>query len=504
VAIFVTFALWMGLSRFGDIKLGKDDDVPEFGLRTWFAMLFAAGMGIGLVFWGVAEPLSHYANPKPGVDGTDATVAQTALAQTYLHWGIHAWAIYVAVGLALAYAIHRRNRPVSIRWALEPLLGSRVKGRIGDAIDIAAIIGTVFGVATSLGFGVLQISAGLEHTDIADSSRALQVILIIAITLVAVVSVATGIGKGIKWLSNANMVIAGGILLFVLIAGPTLFLLRDFVQSIGVYLQNVLPMTFNVSAYTGADGEAWQSAWSTFYWGWWISWAPFVGVFIARISRGRTVREFVAGVLIVPTAVTFLWFAVMGGAGLYRELFGGGGIIGADGVVDEDFAMFDLLDGMTGGVVVSVVTMLLIVLFFVTSSDSGSLVIDMLGSGGDPNPPVWSRVFWASTEGAVAIALLLAGGLLALRTMAILIALPFSVIMLGMCVATWRAFHREHQAHLRAQARQERQELTDHMEEHFEGRFEKVLADVENGTAASGTMAGAAPGRRRPRPFRRR
>lgn len=371
-------------------------------------MLFAAGMGIGLVFWGVAEPLSHYASPRPGVSGTDADVAGLALAQTYLHWGIHAWAIYVVVGLALAYAIHRRDRPVSIRWALEPLLGDRVRGRLGDVIDIAAIVGTIFGVATSLGLGVLQIGAGLEHIGTADSTVTLQVILIIGITALAVVSVATGLDKGIKWLSTVNIMMAAGILLYVLFTGPTLFLLREFVQSIGVYLANVLPMTFDVSAFAGAEGEAWQADWTTFYWGWWISWAPFVGVFIARISKGRTVREFVAGVLLVPTAVTFLWFAVLGGSALYRQLFGAGDLIGPDGVVDQEFALFSLPEGLPGGAIVSVVAMVLIVLFFVTSSDSGSLVIDMLGSGGDPDPPAWSRVFWASLEGAVAIALLVA------------------------------------------------------------------------------------------------
>ncbi|HEX6197515.1 MAG TPA: BCCT family transporter [Jiangellaceae bacterium] len=480
VAAFVIFAIWMGLSRFGDIRLGKEDDEPEFGVRTWFAMLFAAGMGIGLVFWGVAEPLSHYANPKPGTDGSDIGLAQTALAQTYLHWGIHAWAIYVVVGLALAYAIHRRGRPVSIRWALEPILGDRVKGTAGDVIDIVAIIGTVFGVATSLGLGVLQIAAGFERIGWADTSTALQVILIVAITLLAVLSVATGLDKGIKWLSNVNLVIAGLVMLFVLVAGPTLFLLREFVQSIGVYLINVLPMTFDNSAYTGAEGQEWQSAWTTFYWGWWMSWAPFVGVFIARISKGRTVREFVAGVLLVPTIVTFLWFAVLGGSGLYREIFGEGGLVQPDRTVNEDFAMFDLLDGLPAGGIVSVLVIFLIVVFFVTSSDSGSLVVDMLASGGDPDPPVWSRVFWASVEGLVAVALLVAGGLLALRTMAIMIALPFSLVMLGICVATVRAFHGEHQAFVRAQARQLRSELTEHVTEHVTGRFEGRFEDVEH------------------------
>lgn len=482
VAGFVAFSLWVGLSRFGDITLGRDGEKPEFSVRAWFSMLFAAGMGIGLVFWGAAEPLSHYAEPKPGVEGSASEVAQTALAQTYLHWGVHAWAIYVAIGLALAYSIHRKGRPVSIRWALEPLLGKRVHGRLGDVIDITAIVGTLFGVATSLGLGVLQIAAGLEHIGVATSSTGLLVVLIIVITAIATLSVVSGLAKGLKWLSNTNVAIAGLLMVFVLIVGPTVFLLRDFVQSIGVYLANVLPMTFNVSAFAGAEGEAWQAKWTTFYWGWWISWAPFVGVFIARISKGRTVREFVAGVLLVPTLVTFLWFAVLGGSALYREIFGAGGLI-VDGTVTPEFALFDLLGGLPAGTVLSVVAIVLIALFFVTSSDSGSLVVSMLSRGGDPHPPIWNRIFWAAIGGAVAIALLVAGGLVALQTAAIVMALPFSVVLIGICVATARAFHQEHRMFLDAQRRQLRAELT-----------EQVTADVTealSGVDDLGRMLGA-------------
>ena len=306
VAGFVAFALWVGLGRWGDLTLGSDDDEPEFRLLPWFAMLFAAGMGIGLVFYGVAEPLSHFSSPKPGVTGTPAQLAQSALAQTYLHWGVHAWAIYVVVGLAVAWAVHRRGRPVSIRWALEPLLGDRVRGGLGDTIDVVAVVGTLFGVATSLGLGVLQISAGLGHIGLAAPGRTTQVVIIVVITAAATWSVVSGLDRGLKWLSNVNVGLAGLLLVSVLVLGPTLFLLRGFVQSLGVYLSTVVPLTFNVSAYAGAEGEAWQAAWTTFYWGWWMSWAPFVGVFIARISRGRTVREFVGGVLLVPTLVTFL------------------------------------------------------------------------------------------------------------------------------------------------------------------------------------------------------
>ena len=462
VAGFVVFSLWMGLSRFGDIVLGKDEDEPLFRLPVWFAMLFATGMGIGLVYWGVAEPLSHYVSPKPGVEGSDPALAQAAMGQSYLHWGVHAWAIYVVAGLALAYAIHRKGRPVSIRWALEPLFGDRVKGRLGDVIDVVAIIGTVFGVATSLGFGVLQIAAGLGYLDVVQPSTALEIGLIAAISALATISVVSGLGKGIKWLSNGNMILAGVVLVLVLALGPTLFLLREWVQSLGYYVQNIVRLSFDTTAFQGEAGLEWQSSWTIFYWGWWISWAPFVGVFIARISRGRTVREFVLGTLLVPTVVTTLWFSVFGGSALYRELTEPGSML-VDGAVDTDTTLFQLFDGLPLGNVLSVVGILLIVVFFVTSSDSGSLVVDMLASGGNPNPPTWSRIFWAGVSGLLAIALLLAGGLQALQTAAILIALPFSVVMIGMAVSTVRALRVEHAAILRAERRAARTALTEHV-----------------------------------------
>jgi len=446
-ALFVFFALWMGLSRFGGIKLGKDDDEPEFSMHSWFSLLFAAGMGIGLVFYGVSEPLSHFASPRPGVTGEESQLAQQAMSQTFLHWGFHAWAIYVVVGLALAYAIHRRGRPISIRWALEPLLGKRVRGGWGNLIDVVALVGTLFGVATSLGLGVLQIGAGLESAGIADSTLTTQIVIIVVITLIAIVSVA----KGMKVLSNFNLILAGLLLVFVLAVGPTQFLLRDFVQSIGAYLQNFIGLAFTVSAFTGDEGEAWQAAWTTFYWGWWMSWAPFVGIFIARISRGRTVRQFVAGVLLVPTALTFLWFSVLGGAAIYREVSGQGGLVGPDGEVNLEGALFELLADLPGGSILVIGAIILIGVFFVTSSDSGSLVMGMIATGGQPEPKNWIRVFFAGVTSLVAIALLLAGGLNALKTAAITMALPFSVVMILMCWATVIAFGRELKAYERAE-----------------------------------------------------
>jgi len=462
-AFFVAFCLWMGFSRYGRIKLGKDDDEPEFSLGSWFSLLFAAGMGIGLVFYGVSEPLSHFAQPRPGVTGTRDELAQQALSQTYLHWGVHAWSIYVVIGLALAYAIHRRGRPISIRWALEPILGRRVRGAWGNAIDVIALVGTLFGVATSLGLGVLQISAGLESAGIVESSELLNVGIIVVITGFVLFSVLSGVTKGMKWLSNFNLALAAALVIFILIVGPTQFLLRDFVQSLGHYLQNVVGLTFTVSAYTGEKGEAWQGAWTTFYWAWWISWSPFVGIFIARISRGRTVRQFVTGVILVPTLITFLWFSVLGGMAIYSELHGKGGLVGADGTVKVESALFEALNQLPGGSILVIGAIILIAIFFITSADSGSLVMAMIATGGQIEPKGWIRVFFTVTTSLLAIALLLSGGLEALKTAAIIIALPFSVIMIAICWATVVAFNRE----LRAYDRAERAAMVDRIGDYY-------------------------------------
>lgn len=476
VAGFVFFSIWVAASHMGNIVLGKDGDAPAFSLGSWFAMLFAAGMGIGLVFWGVAEPLNHFAAPPPGMAAdTAAERARTAMDVTFLHWGLHAWAIYVVVGLAVAYSVHRKGNPISLRWVLRPLLGNRVKGFWGDVIDVIAVLGTLFGVATSLGLGVTQIGAGLGFLGVVDEpSTWLLVVLIIVITAIAAVSVATGIDKGIKWLSNINMAAAAALVVVLLVVGPTVFILSDLVTQVGSYIQGFFRLSFNGMPFE-EDGKQWLGWWTTFYWGWWMSWAPFVGVFIARISRGRTVREFIVGVLLVPTIVTFIWFSVMGGTALYQELFEGGGLVGEDGTVNTSTALFQMIDSVAPSmsVVLSLVAIFLIVIFFVTSSDSGSFVVDMLASGGNPNPPVWSRVFWASLEGAVAAVLLLAGAaaggdanpLSALQTMAILLALPFSIVMVLMCVATAKALIRED----RFRRRKERQWLA-----------EQVALEIEN------------------------
>ena len=450
-AIFVAVAIVFGFSRFGDIKLGRDNDEPEFSLGAWFSLLFAAGMGIGLVFYGVSEPLSHFVSPRPGVTGPPQ-LAQAALTQTYLHWGVTAWSIYVIVGLSLAYAIHRRGRPISIRWTLEPVLGrKRVEGPWGHAIDVVALAGTLFGVATSLGLGVLQISAGLDAAGIAEPSGGLQVIIIGVITVCVLASVLSGVTRGMKWLSSTNLILAGLLLLYILIFGQTEYLLREWVQSIGSYIQNFVGLSFTVSAFQGTAGEDWQSSWTSFYWGWWISWAPFVGIFIARISRGRTVRQFVLGVIGVPTLLGILWFAVLGGSALYLELDQPGSMTTADGSVNIEGAIFQLLDYFPGTTLLTIGVMVLVAVFFITSSDSGALVMGMIATGGNQEPAKWIRTFFTLVTALLAIALLLTGGLTALQTAAITIALPFSVVMLLICWSTIVAFQRERRAYDHAQ-----------------------------------------------------
>ena len=485
VSGFVIFAIWMGVGRFGDITLGQDDDEPEFSLKAWFAMLFAAGMGIGLVFWGAAEPLTFFTSPKPGTEGSEADLANAAMSQVFLHWGLHAWAIYVVVGLAMAYAIHRKGRSVSLRWTLEPIFGDRVKGRLGDVVDVIAVVGTVAGVATSLGLGVQQITAGMASLGIIDEpTNLIRVVVIVVITGAAIFSVVSGVGRGIKWLSNANLVLAGIFLVLIIAMGPTLFVFRDTVQNLGNYLAGIVPMSFNTSALTGEEGLAWQGAWTTFYWGWWMSWAPFVGVFIARISRGRTIREFVAGVLLVPTLVSALWFTALGGTAIMRQMTEGD-LVGEDGVTSSEAVLFNLLDTLPASGLLSGIAIVLVTIFFITSSDSGSLVVDMLASGGDQDPPVWSRVMWAVLEGGVAISLLLAGGLGALQTGAILTAAPFSVVMIAMAFATYKALKAEHleitRLARRARMRELEKEMSENITDGLVDNFDQHFADPVDG-----------------------
>lgn len=446
VTLFVLFSFYVALSRIGNIRLGSDDEKPEFSVGAWFAMLFSAGMGIGLVFWGVAEPLNHFLNP-PSVQGETATgirAADQAMELTFFHWGLHAWAIYVVIGLGIAYMTYRRGRPLSIRWLLEPLLGrERVEGPIGHAVDVTAVIGTLFGVATSLGFGVQQIVAGMVSLGwVSAPSNTIYVGLIVVITAIATFSVVSGVSKGLKWLSNINMGMAAALLAFVALAGPTLFLINAYVHNLGGYFSSLPDFMLRTSPLDeSVINDTWLSSWTIFYWGWWMSWAPFVGMFIARISRGRTIREFVFGVLFAPTLVSALWFTVFGESALLRQIVDGDMLV--NGAVDTNTSLFILLDGLPWAGVTSVVAILVVALFFITSSDSGSLVIDMLSNGGNPDGPAATRIYWAVLEGLAAAVLLVAGGsaaLLALQTAAIVTAVPVSIVMVVACISLLRAF----------------------------------------------------------------
>lgn len=441
---FVVFALYCGISRIGNIRLGRDDEQPEFSTISWFTMLFSAGMGIGLVFYGVAEPLSHMMTP-PGNAGVEAgtdEAGRLAMDLTLYHWGLHAWAIYVVVGLGLAYMTFRRGRPLSIRWLLEPMIGRRrVEGWIGHAVDVVAIVGTLFGVATSLGFGVQQITAGLEYLGWVEGSSTFTILLIAGVTGLATISVVSGLDKGLKWLSNINMSLAALLAIFVLALGPTLMLIQAMVANTGSYmtaLPNLMLETWPLAE------DSWAGDWTIFYWGWWMSWAPFVGMFIARISRGRTIRQFVFGVLLAPTIIGVAWFTIFGDSAIIRQL--GEGDMLVEGAVNTKTALFQLLDTFPLAAVTSVLAIAIIIFFFVTSSDSGSLVIDILASGGATMTPKLTRVMWSVLEGVVAAVLLLVGGsasLTALQTASIATAVPFSIIMVLACIALLRAFHFE-------------------------------------------------------------
>lgn len=448
VAIFLVFIISVALSKWGNIKLGPDHADPRYSFPTWFAMLFSAGYGIALLFFGVAEPVLHYASPPVGAAET-VDAAKQAMQIAFFHWGFHIWAIYGLVGLVLAYFAFRHGLPLSMRSALYPIIGERIHGPVGHAVDVTAILSTLFGVATTLGLSVAQINAGINYLwPQIPVGTGVQIIAIVSITSLAIISVVSGLDRGIKNLSILNMVLAVCLMLFVFIAGPTISILETFLQNTGSYLNNIVERTFNLQAYSRSD---WIGNWTLFIFGWTIAWAPFVGLFIAKISRGRTIREFVLGVMFVPSIFTFLWFSIFGNTALSLIMNEGYSTLISQVQADNAIALFKLYEWLPFSSIVSFITGILIITFFVTSSDSGSLVVDSLASGGAAETPVWQRVFWASTEGAVAAVLLLAGGLNALQTMAITSALPFAIIMLISAFGLWRALtiegHREVSLH---------------------------------------------------------
>lgn len=432
---FVVFVVWLALSRYGNIPLGRDDEEPEFRSVSWVAMMFSAGMGIGLMFFGVAEPLSHFATPPPGTGAAGAPDAvQTAMATTLFHWTLHPWAIYAVVGLAIAYGVYRKGRLQLISAAFEPLIGPRANGPWGKVIDMLAIFATLFGSAASLGLGALQIRSGLQIVSgIGAVGNTLLIVIITVLTLAFVLSAVSGVARGIQWLSNINMVLALVLAAFIFVVGPTVFILNLLPTSLGSYFADLAMM----SARTGAEGAAvdtWLQSWTIFYWAWWISWTPFVGMFIARISRGRTIRQFVAGVLLVPSLVSLVWFCVFGGAAINTQ--DGGVDLAGQGSNEEQ--LFGLLDQYPIATIASIVVMVLVAIFFVSGADAASIVMGSLSERGTIKPTRTVVVFWGVTTGAVAAVMLLVGGadaLTGLQTITILAAVPFVLVMVGLAVA---------------------------------------------------------------------
>jgi choline/glycine/proline betaine transport protein len=433
VNVFLIFVIYLAFSKFGHLRIGGQNAKPEFKTLSWFAMLFSAGMGIGLLFWSISEPVYHFLSP-PMAEGGTAEAAKEAMKFTFLHWGFHAWSVYALVGLSLAYFTYSRGLPLTIRSIFYPFLGDKIYGKIGDAIDIFAVLATLFGLATSLGMGVQQIAAGLNHLFEIDSGVQTQILLIAGITSIATVSVVLGVDKGVRVLSEWNMRIALFFLLLVVLLGPTIFIFKSFVQNTGSYLSSFLEVATWTESYTGSN---WQNAWTVFYWGWWIAWSPFVGMFIARISKGRTVREFILGVLLVPSLVTFFWITAFGSTALHLTLLGDDTISNA---VNDNVAtaLFVFLEDYPFAFYLNIIAIILIAGFFITSSDSGSLVVDNLTSGGKIDAPVGQRIFWALAEGGVASVLLVGGGLQALQTATIVTGLPFAVILIVMCFSLYK------------------------------------------------------------------
>ncbi|MDG5481834.1 BCCT family transporter [Mycolicibacterium gadium] len=432
---FVVFVLWLALGRYGTIPLGRDDEEPEFNGVSWIAMMFSAGMGIGLMFFGVAEPLTHFSTPPPGTgDAGNPEAVQNALATTLFHWTLHPWAIYAVVGLAIAYGVYRKGRLQLISAAFVPLLGERANGPWGKVIDMLAIFATLFGSAASLGLGALQIRSGLQIVGgIGEAGNTILIVIITVLTIAFVLSAVSGIARGIQWLSNINMVLAVSLALFVFVVGPTVFILNLMPTAMASYLGDIAMM----SARTGAEGtevNAWLQTWTIFYWAWWVSWTPFVGMFIARISRGRTIRQFVAGVLLVPSLVSLVWFAVFGGAAI--KLQQEGVDLAGEGSIEAQ--LFGLLDQYPIATVASVVVMVLVAIFFVSGADAASIVMGSLSERGTIKPGRGTVIFWGVAMGAVAAVMLLVGGedaLTGLQTITIIAALPFLLVMIALAVA---------------------------------------------------------------------
>ncbi|MDQ0253877.1 glycine betaine transporter [Evansella vedderi] len=439
---FLAFALILMFSPIGRIKLGKDDDEPEYNNLTWFAFLFTAGMGIGLVFWGVAEPINHfYAPPTAEVIDSPERAAAIALRYSFFHWGLHPWAIYSVVALALAYFKFRKGAPGVLSAAFEPLLGDKINGGIGTTINVIVVFATIFGVATSLGFGTAQISGGISNLFPMENSPFLQIMVIVIISVLYMGSSLTGLDRGIRILSKTNIYLAIVLMLFLLFSGPSNFIMNSFTQTLGGYLQNLVRMSFQLDTFNPESN--WVQGWTIFYWAWWIAWAPFVGTFIARVSKGRTIREFIIGVIAVPTVFSALWFSVFGGTAIHLELFGNSNLMTLMEEYGTEIALFAVLQEYNFGIIMSGIAILLISSFFITSADSATFVLGMQTTNGNMNPPNSVKLMWGIVQSLTAGVLLWSGGLDALQTASIIAAFPFTIIMIFMIISLLKALRAE-------------------------------------------------------------
>ncbi|MCH8552524.1 MAG: BCCT family transporter [Natronospirillum sp.] len=442
VAFMLLFMIWLGVGRYKNVRLGDDREVPEFRFFSWITMLFAAGTGVGILFWAVAQPIMQFQDNPFTDDPGSAQAATAAMQLSFFHWGLHAWSIFSFVALVLAYFAFRKGQPLTISSALHPMIGKHAYGRVGELVDILAVVATIFGIATTLGLGVQQMNTGLGEVFGLESSVRLQLFIIAVLMVISTVTLVSGVERGMRLISEANFWLSLTVAAAILFFGPTQYLIASTLEAFGVYLQNLLSLAFYTHA--NQDGN-WQSDWTVFFWGWTMAWSPFVGMFIARISRGRTLREFVLGVLVVPTLISTVWIGLLGGSALYQELFGNGGIVEA---VNEDvtMALFATLEGMDIGiigVILSAVMTLLIGTYLITSANAGTLVVTTILAGGDANPPKQHRILWGVVLTLLTGVLLLAGGLELLQSAVVAAALPFSVVLMLMLVGTMRALHEE-------------------------------------------------------------
>lgn len=446
VAGYSLFALYVAFSKFGDIKLGQDHEKAQFPFLAWSAMLFSAGIGIDLLFFGVSEPLMHYLTPHPDIEPASAQAMREALPQAFLHWGLHGWGIYALIGMALAYFSYRKNMPLALRSALVPIFGKKAtNGWLGHSVDVFGVVCTLLGIATSLGIGVLQANAGLTHVFGIESSKLTQSVIILVVVATAAISAMSGVEKGVRRLSEICMLLATLLLFTILFLGDTTFLLNAFTQNIGDYFQTVVTKSFDTYAYNGSVGAEWKSWWTIFFWAWWVAWAPFVGLFIARISRGRTLREFVLGVMFIPLGFIFAWFSIFGNSAI-SLVANGATVLGDTAINDAAMGMFTLFEYYPASSTLSVVAVLIGLIFFVTSADSGALVLANLSTkelSNETDAPIWLRLFWAAAVGFVTLGLLFAGGFGSLQSVSVIAGLPFSVILILYAISMYKALQEE-------------------------------------------------------------